>query len=46
MCTTTTSQILKLLELDNSVAIHHRNTRLLPMELDKVKCNLPNQAMS
>ena len=35
-----------LLELDNSVSIHHRNIRLLSIELYKVKRNLSNQVMS
>ena len=35
-----------LLELDNSVSIHHRNIRLLSIELYKVKHNLSNQVMS
>ena len=35
-----------LLELDNSVSIHHRNIRLLSIELYTVKDNLSNQAMS
>ena len=34
-----------LLELDNSVSIHHRNIRLLSIELYKVKHNLSNQVM-
>ena len=34
------------LELDNSVSIHHRNIRLLAIELYKVKHNLSNQVMS
>ena len=35
-----------LLELDNSVSIHHRNIRLLSIELYKVKHNFSNQVMS
>ena len=35
-----------LLELDNSLSIHHRNIRLLSIELYKVKHNLSNQVMS
>ena len=35
-----------LLELDNSVSIHHRNIRLLSIELYKVKHNISNQVMS
>ena len=35
-----------LLELDNSVSIHHRKIRLLLTELYKVKDNLSNQGMS
>ena len=35
-----------LLELDNSVSIHHINIRLLSIELYKVKLNLSNQVMS
>ena len=35
-----------LLELDNSVSIHHRNIRLLSIELYKVKHNLSNQVIS
>ena len=35
-----------MLELDNSVAIHHRNIRLLSTELDKVTHNLSEQVMS
>ena len=35
-----------LLELDNSVPIHHRNIRLLSIELYKVKHNFSNQVMS
>ena len=35
-----------LLELDNLVSIHHRNIRLLSIELYKVKHNLSNQVMS
>ena len=35
-----------LLELDNSMSIHHRNIRLLSIELYKVKHNLSNQVMS
>ena len=35
-----------LLELDNSVSIHHRNIWLLSIELYKVKYNLSNQVMS
>ena len=35
-----------LLESDNSVSIHHRNIRLLSIELYKVKHNLSNQVMS
>ena len=34
-----------LLELDNSVSIHHRNIRLLSIELYKVKLNSSNQVM-
>ena len=34
-----------LLELDNSVSIHHRNIGLLSIELYKVKHNLSNQVM-
>ena len=33
-------------QLDNSVSIHHRNIRLLSIELYKVKYNLSNQVMS
>ena len=36
----------ELLELDNSTSIHHRNIRLLAIELFKVKNSLPNQIMS
>ena len=35
-----------LLELDNLVSIHHRNIRLLSIELYKVKHNISNQVMS
>ena len=35
-----------LLELDNSVSLHHRNIRLLSTELYKVKHNLSNQVTS
>ena len=35
-----------LLELDNSVSIHHINVRLLSIELYKVKHNFSNQVMS
>ena len=35
-----------LLELDNSVSIHHRNNRLLSIESYKVKHNFSNQVMS
>ena len=35
-----------LLEFDNSVSIHHRNIRLLSIELYKVKLKLSNQVMS
>ena len=35
-----------LLELDNLVSIHHRNTQLLSIELYKVKHNLSNQVLS
>ena len=35
-----------LLELDNSVSIHHRNILLLSIELYKVKHNFSNQIMS
>ena len=35
-----------LSDLYNSVSIHHRNTRSLPIELYKVKHNLPIQVMS
>ena len=35
-----------LLELDISVSIHHRNIRLLSIELYKVKHNFSNQVMS
>ena len=35
-----------LLELDNSVSIHHRNIRLLSVELYMVKHNLSNQVLS
>ena len=35
-----------LLELDNSLSIHHRNIRLLSIELYNVKHNLSNQVMS
>ena len=40
------STFKNLLELDNSVSIHHRNIRLLSIELYKVKHNLSNQVMS
>ena len=40
------SSFQDLLELDNSVSIHHRNIRLLNIELFKVKNGLPNQIMS
>ena len=36
----------KLLELDNSVSIHHRNIRLVAIELFKVKNGLSNEIMS
>ena len=35
-----------MFELDNSVSIHHKNIRLLSIELYKVKRNLSNQVMS
>ena len=35
-----------MLELDNSVSIHHGHIRLLSIELCKVKHNLSNQVMS
>ena len=40
------SSFQELLELDNSVSIHHRNIRLLAIELFKVKYFLSNQIMS
>ena len=40
------SSFQELLELDNSVSIHHRNIRLLAIELFKVKNGLSNQIMS
>ena len=40
------STLENLLELDNSVSIHHRNIRLLSIELYKVKHDLSNQVMS
>ena len=40
------STFKNLLELDNSVSIHHRNIWLLSIELYKVKNNLSNQVMS
>ena len=40
------SSFQKLLELDNSVSIHHRNIRLVVIELFKVKNGLSNQIMS
>ena len=40
------SSFQELLELDNSASIHHRNIRLLAMELFKVKNSLSNQIMS
>ena len=44
--TTSQSTFENLLELDNSLSIHHRNIRLLSIELYKVKHNLSNQVMS
>ena len=35
-----------MLELDNSVSIHHKNIRILSIELHKVKHNFSNQVMS
>ena len=46
MCNDYDSTFENLLELDNSVSIHHRNIRLLSIELYKVKHNLSNQVMS
>ena len=40
------SSFQELLELDNSVSIHHRNIPLLANELFKVKNGLSNQIMS
>ena len=40
------SSFENLLELNNLVSIHHRNTQLLSIELYKVKHNLSNQVMS
>ena len=40
------SSFQELLELDNSVSIHHRNIRLLSIELFKVKNGLSNQIIS
>ena len=40
------SSFQELLELDNSVSIHHRNIRLLEIELFKVKNGFSNQIMS
>ena len=40
------STFQNLLELDNSVSIHHRNIRLLSIELYKVAHNLSDQVMS
>ena len=40
------SSFQELLELDNSVSIHHRNICLLAIELFKVKNGLSNQIMS
>ena len=39
------SSFQELLELDNSVSIHHRDSRLLAIELFKVKNGLSNQIM-
>ena len=40
------SSFQELLELDNSVSIHHRNIRLLAIKILKVKNGLSNQIMS
>ena len=40
------SSFQEILELDNSVSIHHRNIRLLTIKLFKIKNGLPNQLMS
>ena len=40
------SSFRELLELDNSVSIHHRNIRFLAIELFKVKNGFSNQIMS
>ena len=40
------SSFQELLELDNSVSIHHKNIRLLVIELFKVKNALSNQIMT
>ena len=40
------SSFENLLELNNLVSIHHRNTQLLSIELYKVKHNLSNQVLS
>ena len=40
------SSFQELLELDNSVSIHHRNIRLLSIKLFKVKNDLSNQIIS
>ena len=40
------SSFQELLELDNSVSIHHRNIRVLAIELFKVKNGLSNRIMS
>ena len=40
------SSFNELLELDNSASLHHRNIRLLSIELFKVKNGLSNQIIS
>ena len=40
------SSFQELLKLDNSASIHHRNIRILTIELFKVKNGLSNQIMS
>ena len=40
------SSFQELLELDTSVSIHHKNIRLLSIELFKVKNGLSNQVIS
>ena len=40
------SSFQELFELDNSVSVHHRNIRLLSIELFKVKNGLSNQIIS